>query len=96
MLAVVIRVVIELEAGVEAAVLVRGTGVARISGSILLPLAGVSTGVSREVVAGLETDIGGTQQTEDLVVGTTEADFTNIRFIMIYIRKTPDCTVNGL
>ena len=91
-LAVVIRVVIELEAGVEAAVLVRGTGVVRISGSILLPLAGVS----REVVAGLETDIGGTQQTEDLVVGTTEADFTNIRFIMIYIRKTPDCTVNGL
>ena len=43
----------------------------RTYGSILLPLAGIT----REVVSGQQTDIGGTQQIEGLVVGTTEADF---------------------
>ena len=64
-------VVIELEAGGEVTVLVRETDVVNTSGSTHLLLAGVIRGG----LAGQETDIGDTQQTEGLVVGTTGEDF---------------------
>ena len=78
-------------ARVEAVELVREADVV-ISGSILL-----LAGVVREVMAGKVRDIGTTQQTEGLVVGTAGEDIRILSDLkMIYIRKIPDCTVNGL
>ena len=91
---VLIKVQVEatvLGAGVEAVELVRETD-AVISGSILL-----LAGVVREAMAGKVRDIGTTQQTEGLVVGTAGEDIRILSDLkMIYIRKIPDCTVNGL
>ena len=68
---VVLPMAIVLEAGGEVTVLDRETDVVKISGSTPL----LQAGVIRGGLAGQETDIGDTQQTEGLVVGTTGEGF---------------------